>query len=160
MEYVENTTSILKNIVIYTFLANSLWFLPRRFSFLRWLHNIGRARRCYVVRKFWMLIGSYLFTKSWGVCPVAKFKVPIILLRNFTVTSSEKIFREIKFIVVYYVTIKTLLSRNFCQKSVRKNFLLIVTSSTILSQKFSQSNIFIKELFSSWFDKKYFALQQ
>ena len=82
------------------------------------------------------------------------------LLRNFTVTSSEKIFREIKFIVVYYVTIKTLLSRNFCQKSVRKNFLLIVTSSTILSQKFSQSNIFIKELFSSWFDKKYFALQQ
>ena len=67
----------------------------------------------------------------------------------------KKEFRQINFLVIYLV--KPLLSRNFCQKSVRENLRNFHT--VVILQKFRQINILQKKFTINWFDGKEFAWQ-
>ena len=65
---------------------------------------------------------------------------------------TEKIFRQINSLVICLV--KTLLSRNFCQKSVRLNFYNFHTVKLWFCQIFRQNNALLKKSLKNWFHAK------
>ena len=77
----------------------------------------------------------------------------LLLLKTYFVKSS---------IYLVILLVKTLFSRNFCQKSVRVNFCKFRSVHRGFWQKFRESNIqlYLKNLLNSWFHEIFFRLQR
>ena len=127
-----------------TFISTILWICKLRHLFywvwflLKWLRSkwlLDDYR--FLMRFLWIWLGFQLqpwneifdFTEFWGKKSVWK---------NLRVTITEKILRQINYLVMSLVN--SLLSRNFCQKSVRVIFRFYHTVKM-------QSQYFVKSVY-------------
>ena len=95
---------------------------------------------------------------------VMKVTLRILVLFHTLCSGTSKNFVKLNLVIS---SVKTLLSRNFCQKSVRLNrsnfhttlWKLRNFTATLYSQIFRQINVLLKNFTVYWFDEKKFAWQ-